>query len=166
MRFIRHVLAALSLSLIAVAANATPAAPISGTDFRVLEKAQPTEPGKKVEVIEFFWYSCPHCNAFEPMLADWVKKQGDNIVFKRVPVAFAEQMAAEQRLYYALEAMGKSEEFQKKIFHAIHVEQQKLNNEVPITDFVVKNGIDKTKFVDLYNSFSVQTKMRRATQMQ
>src|ERR1035437_2857516 len=100
------------------------------------------------------------------MLADWVKKQGDNIVFKRVPVAFAEQMAAEQRLYYALEAMGKSEEFQKKIFHAIHVEQQKLNNEVPITDFVVKNGIDKAKFVDLYNSFSVQTKMRRATQMQ
>lgn len=163
MRFIQHLLAALGLSFIAVAAAAAPA---GTSDFRTLDKVQPTESGKKVEVIEFFWYSCPHCNVFEPSLADWVKKQGDNILFRRVPVAFAERMAPEQRLYYALEAMGKSEEFQKKIFHAIHVEHQGLNNEGAITDFVVKNGIDKAKFSELYNSFSVQIKVRRAVQMQ
>lgn len=169
MRFVQHVLAALGLSFIALAASAAPDSPAGTSDFRTLDKAQPTEPGKKVEVIEFFWYSCPHCSAFEPTLADWVKKQGDNILFKRVPVAFPErreQMAPEQRLYYALEAMGKSEEFQKKIFRAIHEDHQQLNSEASITDFVAKNGVDKAKFSDLYNSFSVQIKVKRAVQMQ
>jgi thiol:disulfide interchange protein DsbA len=166
MRFIQHLFAALSMSFVAMAANASPASPISGTDFKVLEKAQPADSGKKVEVIEFFWYSCPHCSAFEPTLSDWVKKQGDNIVFKRVPVAFAERMMPEQRFYYALEAMGKSEEFQKKIFNAIHGERQRLDNDAAILDYVVRNGIDRTKFSDLYNSFSMQSKLKRAVQMQ
>ena len=166
MRFLQHLFAALSLSFVAVAAIASPASPVSGTEFRTLDKPQPTEAGKKVEVIEFFWYSCPHCNAFEPSLSDWVKKQGDNIVFKRVPIAFNESFGPEQRLYYALEALGKSEELQKKIFHAIHGERKALNKEGPITDYVVGQGIDKAKFTDLYNSFGVQTKVRRAVQLQ
>lgn len=166
MRFLQHLFAALSLSFVAVAAVASPASPVSGAEFRTLDKPQPTEAGKKVEVIEFFWYSCPHCNAFEPSLSDWVKKQGDNIVFKRVPIAFNESFGPEQRLYYALEALGKSEELQKKIFHAIHVDRKALNKENTITDYVVSQGIDKAKFADLYNSFGVQTKVRRAVQLQ
>ncbi len=166
MRFLQYVLAVLSLSFIAPGVHATPASPVNGAEYRTLDKPQPTDAGKKIEVIEFFWYSCPHCNAFEPSLSDWVKKQGDNILFKRVPVAFNESFGPEQRLYYALEAMGKSEEMQKKIFHAIHVDRLALNKDGPITDFIVKQGIDKTKFLELYNSFSVQTKVRRAVQLQ
>jgi thiol:disulfide interchange protein DsbA len=97
---------------------------------------------------------------------EWVKKQGDNIVFKRVPVAFRDSFVPEQRLFYTLEAMGKLDELHKKVFNAIHVERQQLNNDAAITDFIVKQGVDKQKFLDLYNSFGVQSKARRAAQLQ
>ena len=155
----------LSLGLMA-AAQASPAAPVNGADYRTLEKVQSTDAGKKVEVTEFFWYSCPHCSAFEPQLSDWVKKQGDNIVFKRVHVAFRESFQPQQRLYYALEAMGKVDEMQKKIFNAIHVERKNLDNDAAITDFVVAQGIDRKKFTDVYTSFGVQSKVRRSVQLQ
>jgi thiol:disulfide interchange protein DsbA len=166
MHLFRHAFAALSLSLFAFAAAASPANPVSGSDFKMLEPPQQTESGKKVEVIEFFGYFCPHCNSFEPALAAWVKKQGDNIVFKRVPVAFSDSLAPQQRLYYTLEAMGKADEFQPKVFRAIHVERQQLNTDQQVIDYAAKQGLDKAKFSELYNSFTVQTKVRRATQMQ
>lgn len=164
-RFSR-LLAAASLSFVAFTAGASPANPVNGVDYRTLDKAQPTDSGKKVEVIEFFWYACPHCNAFEPSLEAWVKKEGNNIVFKRVPVAFRDSFIPQQKLYYALEAMGKLEELHPKIFHAIHVEHKSLDTDAAITDFVVKQGIDKNKFLELYNSFGVQAKVRRARQLQ
>jgi thiol:disulfide interchange protein DsbA len=166
MRFLQHVLAALSFTLVAATAGATPANPQNGVDYRTLDKAQQTDSGNKVEVTEFFWYSCPHCFALEPSLADWVKKQGDKIVFKRVPVAFRESFLPEQKLFYTLEAMGKVDELHKKVFDAIHIERQRLDNDAAITSFMVKQGIDKDKFLEVYNSFGVQAKARRATQLQ
>jgi thiol:disulfide interchange protein DsbA len=153
MRFIKLALAALSLN------------PVSNVDFRTLDKAQPAESGNKVEVIEFFMYSCPHCNVFDPDLADWVKAQGDNIVFKRVPVAFQAAQEPHQKLYYALEAMGKTEELHRKIFHAIHVERKQLNDENAIADFVASQGVDRAKFLSAFNSFGVQAKVQRAAQL-
>jgi thiol:disulfide interchange protein DsbA len=167
MRFLSRILSAVSLCLLAATAGATPDNPQNGKDYRTLDQAQPTEAsGKKVEVIEFFGYFCPHCNAFEPKLEAWVKKNEGKIVFKRVPVLFSERLVPQAQLYYALEAMGKSEEMQSKIFHAIHVDHQQLDNEQQIADVVAKNGIDKQKFLSLYNSFSVQTKVKRVPQLQ
>jgi thiol:disulfide interchange protein DsbA len=97
---------------------------------------------------------------------EWVKKQGDRIVFKRVPVAFRESFIPQQKLYYALEAMGEVGRLHSKVFSAIHTDRQALNTDATITDFVVKNGLDKKKFLDVYNSFGVQTKARRAAQLQ
>lgn len=158
--------AALSLSLLALTASAAPENPKNGVDFRTLSKAQQVTPGKKVEVTEFFWYSCPHCHAFEPALENWVKKQGANIVFKQVPIAFNESFVPQQRLYYALEALGLTAQLNPKVFHAIHVERQPLDTEASITDFIAKQGVDKQKFVAMYNSFGVQAKVRTATQLQ
>jgi thiol:disulfide interchange protein DsbA len=166
MRFLQHVLAALSLSLVAATAGASPANPQNGVDYRTLDKAQQTDSGKKVEVIEFFWYACPHCFAFEPALVEWVKKQGDKIVFKRVPIAFRDSFVPQQRLYYTLEAMGRLDDIHKKVFHTIHVERRSLDTEAAIVDFIVKQGVDKQKFLELFNSFGVQSKARRATQLQ
>lgn len=166
MRFFKQVTAAISLCVVALVASASPSAPESGLDYRTLDKPQQTESGKKIEVIEFFWYSCPHCNAFDPALADWVKKQGDHIVFKRVPIAFRDSFVPQQKLYYSLDAMGKLEELHPKIFRTIHGERKTLDNDKTILEWVVKNGVDKQKFADLYNSFGVQTKVRRATQLQ
>jgi protein dithiol oxidoreductase (disulfide-forming) len=165
MRFLQHLLAALSLSLLAVGASATPDKPQNGVDYRTLDKPQQTDSGKKVEVTEFFWYSCPHCNALEHELVAWVKKQGDNIVFKRVPVAFRNTMEPQQKLFYTLEAMGKFDEVHQKVFNAIHVEKRRVDTDAEILDFIVKLGIDKQKFLDVYNSFGVQSKAKRATQL-
>lgn len=166
MRLLKKILAIAGISLLALSAVASPADPKNGVDYLTLAKAQPTDSVKKVEVLEFFGYFCPHCDAFEPSLSQWVKKQGDNIVFKRVPIAFNEKMVPQQQMYYALEAMGKLEELHGKIFYALHNERKALYTEAEITDFLVKQGLDKKTFSDTYHSFAVQTKTRRATQMQ
>lgn len=167
MRLFSRVFMAVGFSLLAASAGATPDNPQNGKDYVTLDKPQQTEAAAgKVEVTEFFWYSCPHCNTLEPALAEWVKKQGDKIAFKRVPVAFRDSFVPQQRLYYSLEAMGKADEFQAKVFRAIHVERRQLDTEAQIVDFVAKEGLDKQKFLDLYNSFGVDAKVKRAVQLQ
>jgi thiol:disulfide interchange protein DsbA len=142
-------------------------APQEGKDYKVLDKTVPSDaPAGKVEVIEFFWYSCPHCNAFEPKLNAWLKKLPPDVYFHRVPVAFRDDFVPQQRLYYALEAMGKVDELHDKVFNEIHVNHQPLNKEDSIVAFVAKNGVDRAKFQELYNSFSVSSKARRAKQLQ
>ncbi len=138
-----------------------------GKEYQPIDKRAPVEaPQGKVEVVEFFWYACPHCNAFEPKLEAWVKKIPADVAFRRVPVAFRDDMVPQQRLFYVLEALGKLEEVHRKVFHAIHVEKQALNREDLITAWVEKQGVDKAKFTELYNSFAISTKARKATQLQ
>ncbi len=140
---------------------------VEGQDYVALDKRVPTESqGGKVEVIEFFWYSCPHCNAFEPKLEAWAEKLPKEVVLRRMPVAFRDDFVPQQRLYYAIEAMGKVQELHKKVFYAIHVEKQSLGNQASISDWIVKQGVDKAKFTELYNSFAVQTKSTRAAKLQ
>jgi thiol:disulfide interchange protein DsbA len=141
--------------------------PEDGGDYISLDKPVATDaaPGQ-VEVIEFFWYSCPHCNAFEPKLDAWIKAQPKSVLVRRVPVAFRDSFVPQQRLFYALEAMGKVKDLHAKVFYAIHVEKQSLDKLDTIGAWVAKQGIDKAKFEEHYNSFSVQTKARKATQLQ
>ena len=140
--------------------------PEDGSDYISLDKRLPVEaPAGKIEVIEFFWYDCPHCNAFEPKLQDWLKKLPKDIFFKRVPVAFRDDFVPQQRLYYTLEAMGKLDELHTKVFYAHHVEHKTVNTEATIAAWIATQGVDKAKFLELYNSFSVSTKARKATQL-
>jgi len=149
------------------ASLAQPAAFKAGTDYIVLSKALPTEATKgKIEVLEFFWYNCPHCNAFEPSLSAWSKKLPKDVELRRVPVRFRETFEAQQRAYYVLEALGKVEELQAKMFAAIHVEKQTLEKQDALVVWAEKNGIPAAKFNELFNSFSVVSKARRAAQLQ
>ena len=142
-------------------------APQEGKDFRALEKRATVEaPAGKIEVVEFFWYSCSHCNSFEPRLNAWLKKAPPDVAFRRVPVAFRDDFVPQQRLYYALEAMGKVEELHNKVFQEIHVNRQQVSKEDQILAFVEKNGVDRAKFQEQYSSFAVSTKARRAKQLQ
>lgn len=139
----------------------------SGTDYQVLDPRAPVEaPAGKVEVVEFFWYNCPHCNAFEPALGAWIKKLPKDVAVRRVPVAFQDSFVPQQRLYYALEAMGLVETLHSKVFAAVHVEKIKLDKGDAIANWVAAQGVDKAKFMDQYNSFSVSTKATRGTQLQ
>ena len=141
--------------------------PQEGTDYLTLDKTAPTEAATgKIEVVEFFWYSCPHCNAFEPQLESWIKKLPKDVVIRRVPVSFRPEFEPQQRLYYVLESMGKVDEMQMKVFNAIHLERQPLTNGDQIAAWVEKQGINKAAFVEAYNSFPIVTKVRKATQLQ
>ena len=141
--------------------------PQEGTDFLVLDKLAPTEAGVgKIEVVEFFWYSCPHCNRFEPQLQEWVKKMPKDVVLRRAPVAFRPDFEPQQRLYFVLEALGKVEELHSKVFNAIHVERQLLNTAELVAAWAEKQGINKAKFTEAYNSFPVATKSRKTTLLQ
>lgn len=143
------------------------AGPREGKDFRALDKRVAVEAGPgKIEVIEFFWYSCPHCNAFEPKLVNWIKNQPADVVVRRVPVAFRDDFVPQQRLYYTLEAMGKVDAVHHKVFETVHGQRNPLNREDLILKFAESNGLDRAKFQELYNSFSISTKARRATQLQ
>lgn len=164
MRYLRFAVAALGL--VASAAFASPADPKLGTDYVQLANPQPVQAvGKKVEVIEFFMYHCPHCNVLEPFLAEWVKKRGNDIVFKRVHMPYTGANDPEAHLYLTLEAMGKLDEMHAKVFKAMHVDRVRLNQEPVLMDWIGKNGVDKAKFLEAWNSFGVMTKMKRLPQI-
>ena len=142
-------------------------APQEGKDYRALEKRAPVDaPAGKVEVIEFFWFSCPHCNAFEPRLVDWTQRMPKDVVFKRVPVHFRDDFVPQQRLFYTLEAMGKLGDLHGKVFNAIHRENKPTNTEPLILEFAQQNGLDVKQFQQVYNSFAVESKAGRARQLQ
>jgi thiol:disulfide interchange protein DsbA len=160
MRALRFALVAASL--VASTAFATPTAPTNGVEYNTLASPQPVTPvGKKVEVIEFFMYHCPHCNVLEPYLEEWVKKQGDNIVLKRVHFPYYGPMDSEAHLYLTLEAMNKLDDMHAKVFKAIHTDRVRMNKDEVVLDWVSKNGIDKAKFLEYWNSFGVLTKLKR-----
>jgi protein dithiol oxidoreductase (disulfide-forming) len=161
------VAAAASLGTWATTAQAQRKPPQEGSEYLVLDKRAPVEaPAGKIEVVEFFWYSCPHCNRFEPALEEWIKKAPKDVVVRRVPIAFRPDFEPQQRLFYVLEAMNKVETLHKKVFQAIHAEQQMLNTPDLIAAWAEKQGINKAKFLETYNSPAVAAKARAATQLQ
>jgi thiol:disulfide interchange protein DsbA len=151
-------------------ANKPASGPINlkeGKDYNKLERPLLSDTGTgKIEVIEFFWYSCPHCNAFEPTFANWVKTASKDLTIRRMPVAFNDSFAPQQRLFFALEALNLLETIHAKVFTAVHVEKQALNTEASILAWVEKQGVDKTKFAEAYKSFGMTSKLRRAVQLQ
>ncbi len=147
---------------LAAAGSAFAAEPKDGVEYLTLPAPQPTDTGRKVEVIEFFAYYCPHCYAFEPALQAWVKQQSDRIVFKRVHVSRDARVAPQQRLFFTLEAMGLLEQYHDKVFAAMHVERLRLDSDEQVFDWIGRNGIDRGRFIDTYRSFGIQQRLRRA----
>ncbi len=141
--------------------------PEEGIDYIKLDKPASTEGVKgKIEVVEFFWYHCPHCNHFEPELQTWLKKLPKDVYFRREHVAFRPNFVLDQQLFYTLQAMGKVEQMHAKVFAAIHAEHLNLDTREQIIDWVAKQGINKTEFTKIYDSFAIGSKATRATQLQ
>jgi len=141
--------------------------PVEGKDYLSLDKRVPTDVGAgKIELIEFFWYSCPHCNAFEPQFAAWKKTAPKDVVVQRVPVRFRDDFEPQQRAYYVFESLNLVDTLHGKLFHAIHSERQQLNSAQALAAWAYKNGLPEKKFIETYNSFGVASKARRATQLQ
>jgi thiol:disulfide interchange protein DsbA len=162
MRLLRRLLCTTALLGLVAGVHASPAAPKAGVEYIELPAAQPTEAGARVEVTEFFAYYCPHCNAFDPLLAAWVRKQGGNIVFKRVHITRDASVLPQQRLFYTLEALGLVEQYHDKVFAAMHTERLALDTDERVFDWAAAADIDRARFIDTYRSYGVQARMYQA----
>ena len=162
-------LAFIAASLLAATAFASPTDPKPGAEYTVLAAPQGTRAvGKKVEVIEFFMYHCPFCHAFEPVLEQWVKKQGDNVVFKRIHIPYQGPSDPEAHLFLTLQAMGKSEAYQGAVFDAVgdivNRKRSETLTEREILDVAYRlPGIDQATFMDTWNAFGVKSMLGRLT---
>ena len=154
-------------AVLAIAPSAFAQAPkyTEGQQYTRLTKPVAVAGGGKIDVVEFFSYACPHCNAFEPIIEPWAHKLPADVAFRRAPVPFLDNHENFQKLYYALEALGVLEQVHGKVFNAVHVDHQRLDKLSDITALVAKNGVDATKFQSVFNSFGVQAKARQATQL-
>lgn len=140
--------------------------PQEGQDFRRLARPAPVDtPAGKIEVVEFFWYSCPHCNAFEPLLEAWSRRMPRDVVLRRVPVGFRPDFEPQQRLFFVLETLGRLD-LHGKVFHAIHQERQPLGSEEAILAWAQGQGLPRDKVQAAYQSFGVTTRLRRALLLQ
>jgi protein dithiol oxidoreductase (disulfide-forming) len=157
--------AALSFALPVLAQRA----PEEGMDYNELRPAQATDSPGRVEVIEFFWYRCPHCYSLEPQLASWLKQLPKDVQFRRVPAVFNDEWAIDARIFYTLETLGQEERVHKALFDAIHQQGGvRLKGEAYarwVADWLAKQGIDAKKYDETFRSFTVSTKLRRASQM-
>lgn len=153
----------LVLSFAACSVQAQPAA---GIDYQQLATTLPGDSPGKVEVIEFFWFGCPHCYAFEPVLEPWIKKMPKDTQFRRIPAIFNDAWAQAARAFYALEAIGEEARLHKPLFDAIHT-GNRLDpaNEAALTEWLGKQGVDTKKFAAAYRSFAVEGRVKRAAQL-
>jgi protein dithiol oxidoreductase (disulfide-forming) len=150
------VLAALALT------GAAAADMVEGKEYSRMKIPHAVDSGKKIEVIEFFSYGCPHCNDLEPYLQAWMKTLPPDVQFRRVPVMFQDRWKALAKDYFTLEAMGEDNKLSPELFKAVHVSGLPLYQDKAFFDWAASKGLDRAKVVDTYNSFGIDSKMKRA----
>ncbi len=132
------------------------------TGYETLSPAQPTHNPDKIEIIEFFWYGCPHCYSFEPLLENWVKSLPKNVEFIRQPAVFSDLWGKHAKAYFTAEALGVVDKVHADFFDAIQNKKQNLETKDQLAKFFVAHGVNEKEFHDAYNSFLVDAKMRQA----
>ncbi|MBF7144453.1 MULTISPECIES: thiol:disulfide interchange protein DsbA/DsbL [Pseudomonas] len=154
--FIGAVMALASLFGVAAHADDTPA-----EKYTVLTSPVPvSEPGK-IEVVELFWYGCPHCYAFEPTINPWIEKLPADVHFVRIPAMFGGIWDVHGQMFLTLEAMGVEHKVHTAVFDAIHKEHKMFKTKEEMADFVATQGVDKAKFLETYNSFAVRGMVKK-----
>src|SRR6266850_281381 len=147
------------------------AAPLAGAQpgkyqYTELKPPQPVDvQGKNIEVVEFFWYGCPHCYNLEPLIEAWAKKLPPDVQFKRIPAVFNERWAHDAAIFYTFESMGLLDKLHRPLFDAIHRDRLRTDNQQAMTEWLQKNGVEPKKFYETMKSFTVQSKTRRAVQL-
>ncbi len=158
----KNIARSLVLGCLAIAFSATAQQPFAeGQDYQRLQSSLTTDTGSKIEVVEFFNYACPHCDELEPFLGPWIKTAPADVSFKRVPVFFHQGWDKTGKIYFTLEVLGRAD-LSDKVFRAIHVARQKMDDEKVFFDWAGSNGLDVVKVKEAWGSFTVNSKMTRA----
>jgi thiol:disulfide interchange protein DsbA len=159
---VKQWLAGASMALVSIAASAVPLAYVEGTHYFPTAEKLATTDANKIEIVEMFSYTCPHCFRLEGPVIEWKKTLPENVTFIQVPAIFRDSWLELAKAYYAAEAMGELEHLHPKFFKAFHIDKKNLTSEIRILDFVEEQGIDREKFEKTMKSFSVQSKVKKA----
>ena len=163
MRFFVALLLFLSLDLTGI--SGVRAELTEGRDYAVLLSPQPTKSGKNIEVLEFFWYGCPHCYSLHTHIKAWLKRMPKDVSFRYVPAIFHKSWVPGAKTFYTLEILDEGDKFHDKIYDAIHIKKINLTKEELLFDWITRQGIDRKKFVNIYNSFTVANQSSQSSQM-
>lgn len=137
-----------------------------GVEYEAIKPVVPTNvPAGKVEVVEMFWFGCPHCFQFEPHLQKWLKKKPANVEFIRMPATFNPLWKLHARAFYTAEILGVGEKMQQVIFEAYHLARNRLDTEKALRELFVENGVKGNDFDDVFHSFAVETRLARAVDL-
>lgn len=160
--FLQRLLLAIGLGLFLSTANAELTA---GKDYSLVKPPQPTDSSGKIEVLEFFWYGCPHCNSLQPALEAWLKRKPADVEFRHVPAVFQDSWVPMTRAYYTIEAMGLVDKLHQEMFAALHRQRLPLRDANAIFDWAASKGVDRKKFADTYNSFGIIGRTQRSIEL-
>jgi thiol:disulfide interchange protein DsbA len=135
-----------------------------GKDYRKLANPVPT-PAGKLEVVELFWYGCPHCYKLEPRIEQWIENKPDNVEFVRIPAVLGRSWELGARAFFTADALGVLDTTHVKLFDAIHRQNRTINNKEQLAEFFAEQGVDNEAFSAAYDSFSVETSLKRSQQL-
>ncbi len=159
---------ALALQVLPAGAQPVPASqkPVRAEiDYRFITPQPVQASAGQIEVIDFFWYGCPYCNRLQPALERWLSRKPADIVVRRIPVVLRENWAPHARIYYTLEALGETERLHQKVYHGYHVEQLFMSRPEVMSEWAVRNGIDRERWDGAYNSPAVTRKVEEAANL-
>ena len=157
--------ALVSASLFGMIAQAADVPLEAGKTYVELSNAVPVAVPGKIEVVELFWYGCPHCYAFEPVVNPWAEKLPSDVNFVRLPAMFGGPWDAHGQMFLTLEAMGVEHKVHAAVFNAIQREGKKLTDKNDMADFLATQGVDKEKFLATFNSFAIQGQIAKAKEL-
>jgi thiol:disulfide interchange protein DsbA len=161
-RLVRALAALLAAAALAPAALAQQP---QQAPFLYIKPPIATDSPDKIEVVEFFWYECPHCYDLEPLLDRWIPKLGKDVQFRRVPAAFNDRWRISARAFYALESMGLEDKLHKSLMDAIHKDRMRITDDKQFGDWLERQKVDLGKFDAARKSFAVESRLKRADQL-
>lgn len=161
---VRGALALLAIACLAATSHAQGIRARQNIEYRLIAP-QPVETGNRIEVIDFFWYGCPYCNELQPALEGWIRRKPADVALRRVPAILRDSWAPHARLYYALEQLNEVERLHLTVYYSYHVEKLHLGKPDVMVEWAVKNGIDRKRWIDAYDSPEVDAKVERAKKL-
>ena len=157
-------LAALLLAVSATALGQQQRILRADIDYRVIHP-QPVQVAGGIEVIDFFWYGCPYCNKLQPFLERWIKNKPADVTMRRIPVVLRDSWAPHARIYYTLEALGEVERLHQRVYLGYHVDELHMSKPEVMSEWAVRNGIDRARWDEAYGSADVKNKVEEARKL-